>query len=75
MASGVTRVVVEVAAVPAAFLDVFKAQLVGVTNAAATAPVRHWRRTLRVARSSKECDVDLVPTIPKTFGSRQASFS
>jgi len=41
MASGVTLVVVEVAAVPAAFLDVFKARQVGTTNAAATATVRH----------------------------------
>ena len=41
MASGVTLVVVEVAAVPSAFLDVFKAPLVGATNAAATAAVRH----------------------------------
>jgi len=41
MASGVTLAVVEVVAVTAAFLDVFKAPLVGATNAAATAAVRH----------------------------------
>ena len=41
MASGVTLVVVEVVAVTAAFLDVFKAPLVDATNAAATDAVRH----------------------------------
>jgi len=41
MASGVNLVVVEVAAVPAAFLDVFKARQVGATNAAAASTVRH----------------------------------